>query len=155
MLEYTSIKVAASDHAELAKALTALVDDGHHVEAIVGAGSDVVAFLSKQVVASSHTAPAAQAAPAAQPAPVAQPAPSPSPAPVAQPAPSPTPAPAAAAAPVQPAAVAQPAVPAQQSIPADWYKDPAGRYEYRYWDGSKWTTKVSRGGVMYDDPATP
>jgi hypothetical protein len=40
------------------------------------------------------------------------------------------------------------------SVPADWYKDPAGRYEFRYWDGSKWTENVSRAGVMYKDPPT-
>ena len=41
------------------------------------------------------------------------------------------------------------------SVPADWYKDPAGRYEFRYWDGTKWTEHVSRGGVRYSDPPTP
>ena len=40
------------------------------------------------------------------------------------------------------------------SLPADWYKDPAGRYDFRYWDGSKWTENVSRAGVRFTDPAT-
>ena len=40
------------------------------------------------------------------------------------------------------------------SVPADWYKDPAGRYDFRYWDGSKWTENVSRAGVRFTDPAT-
>ncbi|MBU3689129.1 MAG: hypothetical protein B7C54_05895 [Acidimicrobiales bacterium mtb01] len=41
------------------------------------------------------------------------------------------------------------------SVPADWYKDPAGRYEYRYWDGTKWTEHVSRAGTVLKDPPTP
>ena len=41
------------------------------------------------------------------------------------------------------------------SVPADWYKDPAGRFEFRYWDGTKWTEHVSRGGVKFSDPPTP
>ncbi|CAB4546758.1 unannotated protein [freshwater metagenome] len=40
------------------------------------------------------------------------------------------------------------------SVPADWYKDPAGRYDFRYWDGSKWTENVSRAGVRFTDPPT-
>jgi hypothetical protein len=41
------------------------------------------------------------------------------------------------------------------AVPADWYPDPSGRYEHRYWDGSKWTDNVSRAGVMYKDPPVP
>jgi TIR domain/Protein of unknown function (DUF2510) len=37
--------------------------------------------------------------------------------------------------PVEPAAAA-----------ASWYPDPTGRYEQRYWDGSRWTDHVSTGG---------
>ena len=40
------------------------------------------------------------------------------------------------------------------SVPADWYKDPAGRYDFRYWDGSKWTENVSRAGVRFTVPPT-
>ena len=40
------------------------------------------------------------------------------------------------------------------SVPADWYKDPAGRYDFRYWDGSKWTENVSRAGASFTDPPT-
>lgn len=42
-----------------------------------------------------------------------------------------------------------------QVPPAKWYPDPSGRYEYRYWDGSKWTDNVSRAGVTYKDPPVP
>lgn len=33
-----------------------------------------------------------------------------------------------------------------------WYPDPAGRYEYRFWDGSDWTANVSRSGEQLTDP---
>ncbi len=36
--------------------------------------------------------------------------------------------------------------------PANWYPDPGGRHEYRYWDGSAWTDHVSNQGVTATDP---
>jgi hypothetical protein len=39
--------------------------------------------------------------------------------------------------------------------PADWYSDPAGRHEYRYWDGSTWTDQVSDAGTVGTDPLGP
>jgi hypothetical protein len=33
-----------------------------------------------------------------------------------------------------------------------WNPDPAGRHEYRYWDGSAWTDDVSDNGVTSTDP---
>ena len=41
---------------------------------------------------------------------------------------------------------------ANPSVPAAWYKDPSGRYEMRYWNGSAWTEHVSRGGQQFTDP---
>lgn len=38
--------------------------------------------------------------------------------------------------------------------PPDWYPDPYGRFEYRYWDGSVWTDHVSSHGTQSSDPAT-
>ena len=35
---------------------------------------------------------------------------------------------------------------------ADWYPDPAGRHELRYWDGLAWTGKVSDRGQPAVDP---
>jgi hypothetical protein len=55
----------------------------------------------------------------------------------------PTPAPQPAAAPVS-----------QPATPANWYPDPSGRFELRYWNGTAWTEHVSRGGVQYTDPPT-
>lgn len=33
----------------------------------------------------------------------------------------------------------------------DWYPDPHGRHEYRYWDGTTWTDHVSNGGIQQVD----
>ena len=38
------------------------------------------------------------------------------------------------------------------SHPADWYPDPTGRHEHRYYDGTAWTDHVSDGGVAGRDP---
>jgi hypothetical protein len=40
----------------------------------------------------------------------------------------------------------------QVAQPAEWYSDPSGRYQYRYWDGSQWTNQVSSGGPSAVDP---
>src|SRR5215470_18693073 len=37
-------------------------------------------------------------------------------------------------------------------VPAGWYADPAGRHEYRYWDGTYWTAGVADGGIPATDP---
>ena len=44
-------------------------------------------------------------------------------------------------------AVASPAA----SAPANWYPDPSGRFELRYWNGEKWTEHVSTGGQQSTD----
>ncbi|MEM7093432.1 MAG: phospholipid scramblase-related protein [Actinomycetota bacterium] len=36
--------------------------------------------------------------------------------------------------------------------PADWYPDPYGRHELRYWDGGVWTDHVSSNGRQATDP---
>jgi hypothetical protein len=36
--------------------------------------------------------------------------------------------------------------------PAGWLADPTGRFEHRYWDGSRWTDNVSSGGRLQSDP---
>jgi len=33
-----------------------------------------------------------------------------------------------------------------QQVPANWYPDPFGRFEHRYWDGSRWTEHVGSAG---------
>jgi hypothetical protein len=43
--------------------------------------------------------------------------------------------------------------PAVAPVPApDWYPDPTGRYEQRYWDGSRWTEHVTAAGQQGVDP---
>lgn len=34
----------------------------------------------------------------------------------------------------------------------EWRPDPTGRFEHRYWDGTKWTDDVSNAGVASTDP---
>ena len=38
--------------------------------------------------------------------------------------------------------------------PADWYPDPSGEWDFRYWNGHSWTAHVSRHGVAYLDSRT-
>ena len=147
MLEFTSLKVSANDSANLATQLTSMSAQGWQVVSIVATG-EIVAYLSRPVSVTA-TVTATVTAPV-QPTPVsdnvgwAATADAP-----ASPSTfiSPTPSSVSGSVPV----ATQSAVP---SVPADWYKDPAGRYEYRYWDGSKWTDNVSRAGVTYKDPPT-
>jgi uncharacterized protein YxjI len=40
------------------------------------------------------------------------------------------------------------------TTPANWYADPNGRAELRYWDGSAWTDHVSTGGQQSTDPVS-
>jgi len=37
------------------------------------------------------------------------------------------------------------------NAPANWYPDPSGRFELRYWNGDKWTEHVSTGGQQSTD----
>lgn len=36
-----------------------------------------------------------------------------------------------------------------------WYKDPAGRYQHRFWDGRAWTQHVGNGQARLVDPGEP
>jgi len=38
--------------------------------------------------------------------------------------------------------------------PSNWYPDPLGRHELRYWDGAQWTEHVSSHGRQSVDPPT-
>ena len=50
-----------------------------------------------------------------------------------------------------PATVPAVAAPAAPPPPA-WHPDPLGRFEQRYWDGTRWTEHVSTGGTQAADP---
>ncbi len=47
---------------------------------------------------------------------------------------------------------ARPSVSPMSSHPADWYPDPMGRFDVRYWNGSEWTEHVSTQGQTAVDP---
>jgi Domain of unknown function (DUF4328)/Protein of unknown function (DUF2510) len=42
--------------------------------------------------------------------------------------------------------------PSAATSPAAWHPDPTGRNDHRYWDGTRWTEHVSRGGRQMEDP---
>jgi hypothetical protein len=73
-------------------------------------------------------------------------------------------APAAPTAPAEPAALLEPVAPAAIELPAvapaaaavepDWFPDPSGRHQWRFWGGDGWTPHVSDDGVHLDDPLT-
>jgi hypothetical protein len=141
MLEFTSLKVSANASADLATQLTSMSAQGWQVVSIVSTG-EIVAYLSRPVSVTATGAAPAQPTPVSDPVGWAATTNSPS-----NPGSFISPTPASSS-------TSTPAPSVVPSVPADWYKDPAGRYEFRYWDGSKWTENVSRAGVMYKDPPT-
>ncbi|MGA2522035.1 MAG: PH domain-containing protein, partial [Acidimicrobiales bacterium] len=60
--------------------------------------------------------------------------------------PAPGPGPVVLAPPPSPAVVTPP------PVPAGWYRDPGGRHELRFWDGSGWSDHVSDAGRTAVDP---
>jgi hypothetical protein len=72
-----------------------------------------------------------------EPAPVSYVAAAPSPAPPPPPPPPPPP------------------TPPRPTAPADWYVDPGGRHQCRYWDGSTWTPHVSDRGQPAQEQLEP
>jgi len=141
MLEFTSLKVSANDSADLATQLTSMSAQGWQVVSIVSTG-EIVAYLSRPLSVTATGAAPVQPTPPSDPVGWAATTNSPS-----NPGSFISPTPASSS-------TSTPAPSVVPSVPADWYKDPAGRYEFRYWDGSKWTENVSRAGVMYKDPPT-
>mgnify|MGYP002628958176 CR=1 FL=1 len=127
MLEFVSIKVSPDAHDDLATQLTAQSGEGWNVVSIVSAGNEIVAFLSRPVVATTPASAAGWASTSSDSAETTIPTTAPT---------------------------TTPTTTTVPSVPADWYKDPAGRYDFRYWDGSKWTENVSRDGVRFTDPPT-
>ena len=143
MLEFTSVSVSSYEAATLSDALNAHAADGWSVVQIVPAGTVIVAYLSRPATgapsAAATTATAATAAVAATAAatPVVD---------------APAAAPAPAVEPMAAAAAPAPAPAPADAVPAGWYPDPSSRFELRYWDGTRWTEHVSRGGQQSTDP---
>lgn len=54
----------------------------------------------------------------------------------------------------QPGGAVAPEEAARPQTPADWYADPLGRHEVRYWDGHQWTDNVADQGVQAEDPVS-
>lgn len=126
MQEFISLKVAAGDHADLATQLTTMSTQGWNVVNIISTGTELIAYLARSTVQPVSTA---VSAPTAAPT-------------------TPTDSNPGWASTATSTSTAP-------SVPADWYKDPSGRFEYRYWDGTKWTDNVSRAGVAHKDPPIP
>jgi hypothetical protein len=45
----------------------------------------------------------------------------------------------------------RPAVPPLPPVGPQWAPDPVGRHEFRFWNGTRWTTQVSDDGVISSD----
>jgi hypothetical protein len=146
MLEFTTVSASSYDPSALAAKLTEKSAEGWDVVSVVSTGGDITAFLSRPASGAAST-PAVEATPAAAAEPAGW-AVAPEPAPAAQPQPEPTP----VAQPQPQAAPAAAAAPATPAVPANWYADPSGRFELRYWDGNAWTEHVARAGQQYTDP---
>ncbi len=133
MLEFTSVSVSSYEASNLADELQRLSGEGWTVVSIVNAGSDIVAYLSRQASGAPQEH---EAAPAAE-----QPAQEGGAGWGMQSAASET------TANTEPSSAASSA-----AAPAGWYADPSGRFELRYWNGDKWTEHVSRAGQQSTDP---
>jgi hypothetical protein len=132
MQEFLSLKVSANDHADLATQLTTMSTQGWNVVNIVSTGTDLIAYLARSAGQSTNATSASSSN-------------------------SPVTSADSAVGWASTGSLTSAVTGASTSptVPADWYKDPSGRFEYRYWDGSKWTENVSRAGVAYKDPPIP
>jgi len=175
MQEFSSVTASSYDADALAPLLSAKSADGWDVVSIVSAGTNIVAYLSRESSGESDADDAVDSTDVAAIAtfedtpddvveePVAE-EPAVEEAVDEEPAgwgsaPETTetePEPVIEPEPVVAAAAAEPAVaeatPAESTVPAGWYADPSGRYELRYWDGNAWTEHVSRAGQQFTDP---
>ena len=134
MLEYAAL--TSSDPADLARQMTERSSQGWEILQIVTSGTNITAFARRAAV----TAQVATAAVASTPATSATW--------------SSTTASTSASTPVVTSAVNTSVASSvgDAAAPANWYADPAGRFELRYWNGSAWTEHVSRNGQQSVDP---
>jgi len=132
MLEYAAL--TSSDPADLARQMTERSAQGWEILQIVTSGTAITAFARRAAVTAQVATPAATA-----------------------PATSATwssTASTSASTPVVTSAVNTSVASSvgDAAAPANWYADPAGRFELRYWNGSAWTEHVSRNGQQSVDP---
>jgi len=176
MQEFSSISASAYDAEALVPQLDEKSAEGWSVVSIVSAGTNVVAYLSREATGEAGAPAAATETPTAAPlgaalgataateSSPAEPTPV-APAPVDEPAGWGAVAESTTSSPVDPGtATAEPEAPAapepepapaaapESTVPAGWYADPSGRFELRYWDGHQWTEHVSRDGQQFTDP---
>lgn len=164
MQEFSSISVSSYEAESLSDRLTEQSAAGWSVVAVVPAGSQVVAYLSRE--ASGDDSPPAMAETAVMTGSVADAPDAHIPAidepivgdaveadPVTE---APGWATTVTAEPEPAVVTAEPtpvvAAAAVNAAPAGWYADPSARYDLRYWDGSEWTEHVSRNGQQATDP---
>jgi hypothetical protein len=136
MLEFKAISVSSYEASNLSAELQQASSDGWSVVSIVNAGSDIVAYLSRpnSEVRQETAAPAAEPADAGGVGWGMQSGTS------------------ASAPDAAETSSASSNTSSASAAPAGWYADPSGRFELRYWNGSKWTEHVSRAGQQSTDP---
>jgi hypothetical protein len=132
MLEYAAL--TSSDPADLARQMTERSAQGWEILQIVTSGTNITAFARRAAVTAQVVTPAASA-----------------------PATSATWSSTAATSASTPVVTSAVNTSVASSVgdaaaPANWYADPAGRFELRYWNGSAWTEHVSRNGQQSVDP---
>jgi len=132
MLEYAAL--TSTDPADLARQMTERSAQGWEILQIVTSGTNITAFARRAAVTAQVATPAATA-----------------------PATSATWSSTAATSASTPVVTSAVNTSVASSVgdaaaPANWYADPAGRFELRYWNGSAWTEHVSRNGQQSVDP---
>jgi hypothetical protein len=138
MLEYAAL--TSSDPADLARQMTERSAQGWEILQIVTSGTNITAFARRAAVTAQVSTPSVVSTPATASATSATW--------------SSTTASTAASTPVvtSPVNTSVASSVGDAAAPANWYADPAGRFELRYWNGSAWTEHVSRNGQQSVDP---
>ncbi len=134
MLEYAAL--TSSDPADLARQMTERSAQGWEILQIVTSGTNITAFARRAAVTAQVSTPSVVSTPATSATW------------------SSTTASTAASTPVVTSAANTSVASSvgDAAAPANWYADPAGRFELRYWNGSAWTEHVSRNGQQSVDP---
>ena len=134
MLEYAAL--TSSDPADLARQMTERSAQGWESLQIVTSGTNITAFARRAAVTAQVSTPSVVSTPATSATW------------------SSTTASTAASTPVVTSAANTSVASSvgDAAAPANWYADPAGRFELRYWNGSAWTEHVSRNGQQSVDP---